>query len=124
MEFQQSPDSIIWCVREDGQLAALTYQRSENVVSWTRHKLGGHFAEATVTVSDYTNIAVGTTLKLNKSDGTSVTFTSEAAGASSPSETLGFRPYTNNNTTADNIFTAINAHADFVASCAVKFDGE
>ncbi len=113
MEFQQSPDSIIWGVREDGQLAALTYQRSENVVSWTRHKLGGHFAEATITVSDYDNIATGTTLKLNKSDGTSVTFTSEAAGASSPSETLGFRPYTNNNTTADNIFTAINAHADF-----------
>ncbi len=113
LEFQQSPDSIIWGVRDDGQLAALTYQRSENVVSWTRHKLGGHFAEATITVSDYSNIAVGTTLKLNKSDGTSVTFTSEAAGASSPSETLGFRPYTNNNTTADNIFTAINAHADF-----------
>ena len=81
-----------------------------------RHKLGGHFAEATITVSDYSNIAVGTTLKLNKSDGTSVTFTSEASSGASPSETLGFRPNESNDTTADNIYTAVNAHADFTVA--------
>jgi len=43
MEWQQEPDNILWCVREDGQLAALTYQRSEAVVSWHRHILGGSF---------------------------------------------------------------------------------
>ena len=43
MIFQQEPDSIIWCVRDDGELAGLTYQRSENVVSWHRHIFGGVF---------------------------------------------------------------------------------
>ena len=43
MSYQQEPDSIIWCVRDDGQLAGLTYQRSENVVAWHRHIFGGVF---------------------------------------------------------------------------------
>ena len=29
MVYQQEPDSIIWCIRDDGVLAGLTYQRSE-----------------------------------------------------------------------------------------------
>ena len=41
MAFQQSPDNILWCVREDGVLAGLTYQRTDNVVAWHRHILGG-----------------------------------------------------------------------------------
>ncbi len=43
MVYQQEPDSIIWCVRDDGELAGLTYQRSENVVAWHRHIFGGAF---------------------------------------------------------------------------------
>ena len=43
MVYQQEPDSIIWCVRDDGELAGLTYQRSENVVAWHRHIFGGVF---------------------------------------------------------------------------------
>jgi len=43
MSYQQEPDSIIWCVRDDGQLVGLTYQRSENVVAWHRHIFGGVF---------------------------------------------------------------------------------
>ncbi len=70
-----------------------------------------------MTVSDYANLAVGTTLKFTKSDGTTVTFTSEAAGGSAPADTsLGFRPNESNNTTADNIFTRMNAHADFTVA--------
>ena len=110
--YQQSPHSILWCVRNDGVLAALTYQRSENVVSWSRHKIGGHFAEATVTVTDYSNISTGTKLILTKSDGTTVTFTSTTGTAG----TDEFKTQTNNNTTADNIFTAINNHDDFTVS--------
>ena len=41
MAYQQAPDSILWCVREDGVLAGLTYQRTDNVVAWHRHILGG-----------------------------------------------------------------------------------
>ena len=43
MTYQQEPDSILWCVRDDGVLAGLTYQRSENVVAWHRHIFGGVF---------------------------------------------------------------------------------
>jgi len=43
MAYQQEPDSILWCVRDDGILAGLTYQRSEAVIAWHRHKLGGTF---------------------------------------------------------------------------------
>ena len=43
MSYQQEPDSILWCVRDDGVLTGLTYQRSENVIAWHRHKLGGTF---------------------------------------------------------------------------------
>ena len=47
MAYQQEPDSILWCVRDDGVFAGLTYQRSENVVAWHRHKLGGTFGTGT-----------------------------------------------------------------------------
>ena len=43
MAFQQEPSSIVWCVRDDGVLACLTYQRSENVIAWSRHIFGGEF---------------------------------------------------------------------------------
>ena len=112
MSYQQSPDSIIWCVRDDGQLVGLTYQRSENVTAWHRHILGGKSQECTITVSDYANIASGTKLTFTKSDGTEVTFTSTTGTAG----TNEFRTQTNNDTTADNIYTAINAHADFTVA--------
>tara|TARA_R110000823_G_scaffold11569_4_gene39289 strand:- start:13 stop:1101 length:1089 start_codon:yes stop_codon:yes gene_type:complete len=94
----------------------MTFRRQEDVVGWGRHIMGGHYGMATITVTDYANIAVGTTLTLTQSDGTVVVFTSETAGAGTPTETLGFRPNTSNNVTADNIFTAINAHADFTVA--------
>ena len=43
MTYQQSPDSILWCVRDDGILSGLTYLRGEQVTAWHRHKLGGSF---------------------------------------------------------------------------------
>jgi hypothetical protein len=116
MAYQQEPDSILWCVRTDGTLLGFTYARAEEVVGWHKHILGGVFGEATITVSDYGNIATGTTITITKSDGSSVTFTSEAAGGTSPSESTGWRPNEGNNTTADNIYTAVNAHADFTVA--------
>ena len=116
VDFAQEPDSVYWAIREDGVFLGMTYQREENVVAWHRHIFGGKTGSATVTVTDYANIPVGSRIVLTKSDGSKVTFTSETAGSSSPSSSLGFRPNTNNNTTADNIFTAINAHADFTVA--------
>ena len=115
--FQQEPSTIIWGVKADGQLIGMTYLRDQQVVAWHRHKLGGTSGSCTITVSDYANIAAGTTLTFTKSDGSEVTFTSEAAGASDPADTsLGWRPNTSNNVTADNIYTRINAHSDFTVA--------
>jgi hypothetical protein len=57
MEWQQEPDNILWCVRDDGQLAALTYQRSEAVVSWHRHILGGSFGSGNAVVESIASIS-------------------------------------------------------------------
>ena len=67
----------------------------------------------TITVTDYANIAVGTVISLKLNDGTVITLTSEASSADAPSSSSGnnhfFRPFTDNNTTADNIQAALNA---------------
>lgn len=41
MAYAREPDSILWAVRQDGTLLGLTYQRSQDVVGWHRHTLGG-----------------------------------------------------------------------------------
>lgn len=41
MAFQREPQSILWAVREDGQLAALTYEKDNSVIGWHRHIIGG-----------------------------------------------------------------------------------
>lgn len=41
--YQQHPDSIIWCVRNDGALLGLTYYREHEVIGWHRHDTDGVF---------------------------------------------------------------------------------
>jgi len=41
MAYQSRPDSILWCVRDDGVLLSLTYQRSHEVIAWARHITDG-----------------------------------------------------------------------------------
>lgn len=43
MCYQQEPYSIVYCVRGDGVLLALTYQRDEKVVAWSRITTQGTF---------------------------------------------------------------------------------
>jgi hypothetical protein len=43
MSYQQEPNQLIWCVREDGRLVCLTYQREQQVVAWHKHIFGGAF---------------------------------------------------------------------------------
>lgn len=74
----------------------------------------------TITVSDYANIATGSKIQFYKHDGTLITIQFEAAGSSSPSSSVGnthyVRAYQNNNTTADNLYTAINAISGFTVA--------
>ena len=73
----------------------------------------------TITVSDYANIATGSTIVLNIGD-TEITLEFEAAGASNPSSAVGnthfVRAHQSNNTTADNIFAALNAVSGFTVA--------
>jgi len=43
LAYQQEPDSILWATRDDGALLGLTYQRTEGVVGWHRHIVGGYY---------------------------------------------------------------------------------
>jgi len=69
-------------------------------------------ASCTITVSDYANIGAGKTVTLSKNNGSVIVFTSTASTASG----LLFKVETNNNTTAANLKTTINAHVDFTAT--------
>jgi len=118
----------------DGSLTVFSLLRSQEVTAPARFTTDGEFkavgvdvdtiytivkrsvgplTNATVTVTDYANIAVGTKLTFTKNDGTVITLQFEAAGGSSPSSPSGnthfVRANESNNTTADNIYTALNA---------------
>lgn len=40
LAFQRAPDPILWCTTVDGELIAMTYQRTQDVVAWSRHTSG------------------------------------------------------------------------------------
>lgn len=46
--YQQQPDSILWCVRADGQMASMTYERDQDVVGWSRHITDGYFESISI----------------------------------------------------------------------------
>jgi hypothetical protein len=109
--YQQEPNQIIYAVRGDGELAGLTYQREQQVTAWHRHIFGGRFGNATITVTDYANIANGTRIVLTKANGTTTTFTSATS-----STTGKFHTTTSNNQSATNLKTLIDADSDFTAT--------
>ena len=39
-DYQRSPHSLVWLIREDGTALSLTYQRDHDVVGWVRHLTG------------------------------------------------------------------------------------
>lgn len=41
MTYQQSPDQIVWTPDANGRLLGFTYERTEDVVGWHRHDIGG-----------------------------------------------------------------------------------
>jgi hypothetical protein len=43
MAYQQDRQQVLWCVRSDGVLAAVTYVPEQDVFAWHRHILGGSF---------------------------------------------------------------------------------
>jgi hypothetical protein len=41
--WQAHPDSVIWCVRDDGVLCGLTYNKEHQIFGWHRHDTDGEF---------------------------------------------------------------------------------
>jgi len=41
--FQNRPDPILWCVREDGVLLSFTYHRKHDVMAWSRQVTDGEY---------------------------------------------------------------------------------
>jgi hypothetical protein len=41
LAYAQEPDSLVWCLREDGVLLSLTYQPDQDVLAWARHETRG-----------------------------------------------------------------------------------
>ena len=109
--YQQEPNQIVYGVRGDGELVGLTYQREQQVTAWHRHIFGGRFGNATITVTDFANIANGTRIILTKADGTTTTFTSATSATAGK-----FHTTSSNNQTATNLKTLIDADSDFTAT--------
>jgi len=43
--YQQDPDSVVWCVRDDGVILSLTFVEDQNTFAWSDHYLGGSFGD-------------------------------------------------------------------------------
>jgi hypothetical protein len=39
--YQREPDSVVWCVRDDGVLLGMTYLKEQDVFGWHRHETDG-----------------------------------------------------------------------------------
>ena len=107
---------MLMIVNNDGTLVMYSLLRDQNVIAPSLASTGPDVA--TITVSDYANIAAGTELTFTDNNGTVITLQSEAVGSSAPSSASGnthfFRPNSSNDTTADNIFTAFGNISQFV----------
>lgn len=56
--YAKEPDSVVWAVRADGVLVALTYDREQEIIAWGRHILGGSFGDGDAVVESVACIPV------------------------------------------------------------------
>lgn len=52
-DYQRAPDPMVWCVRDDGQMAILSYEREQNVFAWSRLTTSDNTSE-----SDFESVAI------------------------------------------------------------------
>jgi hypothetical protein len=46
--FQQSPDGILWCTKQNGDIATFSYERKENITAWSRQITDGDFESVAI----------------------------------------------------------------------------
>ena len=56
-DFQKIPDSIVWAVRNDGVLLALTYSREQQMLAWSRNDFENGFVENVCCIPENGNYA-------------------------------------------------------------------
>lgn len=56
--YQQIPHSVVWVVRSDGTLLALTYVREQSLVAWSRHDFDAGTVESVASVPESSEDAV------------------------------------------------------------------
>lgn len=56
LAYQKEPNSVVWVLRDDGQLAGLTYVRDQEVFAWHRHIIGGSFGDSDAVVESITQV--------------------------------------------------------------------
>jgi hypothetical protein len=44
MQYARRPHSMIWCVRDDGRIATMAYNRQHSILGWSLQILGGSFS--------------------------------------------------------------------------------
>jgi len=68
MAFSRSPDQIVWCVREDGELLAFSYEREQQVSAWSRHPFsdGGSVLDVNSILTDAGDVV---TLLVKRNEG-------------------------------------------------------
>lgn len=50
--YQQHPHQVMWCLREDGVLLALSYMKEHEVLGWSKHTTNGTFESIAVIPGD------------------------------------------------------------------------
>jgi hypothetical protein len=53
--YQQRPDSVVWCVRDDGVLLSMTYRPEAGIVAWAKHTTKGLVKAVGVVDEGYTD---------------------------------------------------------------------
>ena len=77
MAYQQSPFEIVWCLRSDGVLLALTYMQEHKVVAWSKHTSGTVKSIATIPGQYETELWAAINRTVNNS---TVTYVERLAG--------------------------------------------
>lgn len=57
MDYQQNPNDVLWCVREDGVMPTFTRQIEQEVFGWCRQVLGGSYLSGAAVVETNAVIA-------------------------------------------------------------------
>lgn len=63
--YQHMPSSVVWCVLNDGTMAALTYIREHQLLAWHRHDVSNGFVENVASIPSSTGNALFLAVRRN-----------------------------------------------------------